>query len=211
MALVALLSFASCSTTKDDSSAKSGGLKNEEDQDAEEEAEEDSTALPHPKHATAWDTRMLIASNVQPTAERVYSCIRQVTQIADEAPNQQDMMSTQTQMTQLVATDQVLYHYCFYQLMVRLDDRLAVGGPLMTEVATSFFDTMRAMWILARGLDAFNGRQIYFDYLQKRYVQISKDTFGRDVQVVGPPMGSVRSSFGTMAPVGSKPAGSAAP
>ena len=91
----------------------------------------------------------------------------------------------------LASADTELYHFCFYQLMVRLDDRLAVGGPLMTEVATNFIDGMKALWILAGGLDALSGQQHYFDYLRARYVQISKDVFGRDVVVVGPPMGGV--------------------
>ena len=187
-------------------------MKQEASEDEASSGDDDQeTGLPQPQQATAWHTRMLIASNPQPTGARIYSCIEQVTRIAEEAPNQQDMMNAQTQVTQLAANDQELYHYCFFQLMVRLDDRLAVGGPLMSEVATSFFDTMRAMWILARGLDALHGRTKYFDYLQRRYVQISKDTFGRDVEVVGPPMGSVRPSFGSSTPVGAKPAGAASP
>jgi hypothetical protein len=141
-----LLPFASCSMKNDQQAAK---LKAEaaDEEDAEDEAEEEESGLPFPAQTSAWHTRMLIASNPQPTAERVYSCIQQLTQISEEAPNQQDMLQAQSQITTLAANDPDLYHYCFFQLMVRLDDRLAVGGPLMSEVATSFFDSMRALWI----------------------------------------------------------------
>lgn len=209
--LALLLPFASCSLKSTPNSAKTAQT-DEEDEDEEDDDEADEQiGPPFPTQASAWHTRMLIASNPQPTAERVHGCIEQLSQISAESANQQDMMAAQSQITTLAANDPDLYHYCFFQLMVRLDDRLAVGGPLMSEVATSFFDSMRALWIMARGLDALTGRTRYFDYLQRRYVQISKDTFGRDVEVVGPPMGTVRSGYGQTAPTMTKPAGPVAP
>jgi hypothetical protein len=52
---------------------------------------------------------------------------------------------------------------------------------------------MRSLWVLAGALDAHADGHRYFRYLRTRYVQLSADVFGRDVSVVGPPVGSLRS------------------
>jgi len=161
--------------------------------------------LPTPAKPTAWATRTFIATASLPSTTKINACIDQVQQIAADAGNAQDMLNAQAQVTNLAATDALTYHYCFYQMVVHLDERLAVGGPVMTDLATTFFHSMRALWLFARGLDALTGQTAYFSYLQARYVQLSHDVFGRDVKVVGPPLGDLHSPL--IAGPMNKPAG----
>jgi hypothetical protein len=68
---------------------------------------------------------------------------------------------------------------------------------------------MKTLWIFARGLDALDGRTRYYDYLYVRYVQLSKQYFGRDVDRIGQPMGNYNGEAAASAPVMAKPAGPA--
>ena len=94
-------------------------------------------------------------------------------------------------------------------MVLRLDERLDKGGALMSELAPAFLDGMKTLWIFARGLDALDGRTKYYDYLYTRYVQLSKQYFGRDVERIGTPMGNYNGEATTSAPVMAKPAGPA--
>jgi hypothetical protein len=38
------------------------------------------------------------------------------------------------------------------------------------------------------------GREKYFDWLTKRYIQMSRDYFGRSIEVLAPPMSNVQPS-----------------
>lgn len=208
--LAGLPYFTSC-TSQQQQQEDDAKLAAKEDDEDEEDDDADGKAgtLPHPEKATAWATRNLIATHPQPSNEKVAQCMDDLAKIAADAGNPQDMLQAQVQAANLAAADVGLYHYCFYQLMVRLDERLERGGPLMADVATVFFDTMRALWILARGLDVATGRERYFPYLRERYVQLSKQHFGRDVEVVGPPMGIIRPGDQYPSQVKGKPAGAA--
>lgn len=202
--------FTSCSTTSySDSDSESNHEGNGEDEDGfeAEEPQQADNGLPHPAKPTAWHTRTFLYATPQPNPQLLFSCMDQVSHLASEAGNQQDMITASSHVTTLAAQEPTLYHYCFYQMMVRLDERLDRGGPLMTDMAKAFLDGMKSLWIFARGLDSANGRTQYFDYLQKRYIQLSKQYFGRDVEKIGPPMGNYAVGFGGSPEVMAKPAG----
>lgn len=128
----------------------------------------------------------------QPSAEKITTCIEQMATLAQDAGNQQDMLVAEEQAAGIVTQDLADYHYCYYQMMARLDDRLNRAGQSLDQLGEVFLVDMKTLWILSRGLDTATGRDQYFAFLQDRYVQLSADIFGRDVEVVGPPMGALR-------------------
>lgn len=206
-AMLAMFYVSACSASKkDDSQTLHAVAENAKDDDIEDD--DGRIGPPHPKHATASDTRTFLTTSPQPSVEKIAECIEQVTTLANEAGNQDDMVTAPEALKALVAIDTTLYHFCFYQLVNRLDERLAIGGPLMGELATVFFDTMKALWIMARALDRVTGQDRYFTYLRARYVQMSQDYFGRDVQVVAPPLGRPRPPEPAKGPGQGKPAAS---
>lgn len=192
----ALLHWSSCSASKGSDAEVQAAAAKAAAAEVPANLEKDARGLEHPKKATAWHTRHLVTTTPQPAAERITDCIEQVTTIAEEAGNQDDMLAAPELVRALAVKDPALYHFCFYQLAGRLDERLQVGGPLMSEVATVFFETMKALWIMARALDlaaATTGaprEERYFSYLRKRYVDLSREYFGREVEIVGPPLHS---------------------
>jgi hypothetical protein len=211
--LLCLAGFSSCSWRSSDKSAKVAQSEDEDEEGADDEEEEAETGLPHPKKTTAWHTRTLVTTVAQPSAEKISSCIEQLETLATETQNQQDMLDAESQAAGMASQDLESFHFCFYQLMTRLDDRLNRPGASLAELGDTFLIDMKTLWILARGLDAQVGRDKYFTYLQARYVQISADVFGRDIEVVGPPMGSLKygSSTPPAKPVSSGKAAGAAP
>jgi hypothetical protein len=120
------------------------------------------------------------------------------------------MLTLAPQITTLAAAQQQVYHFCFYQMVLRLDERLNKGGPLLSEMAPTFLAQMKTLWIFARGMDALDGNSKYYTYLYKRYVDLSKQYFGRDLQQLGPPMGNYNPDTAVPSSVLAKPA-SAAP
>jgi hypothetical protein len=160
-------------------------------EDSEEDGGTDESGLVHPKRPTAWYTRIAIATNPQPPADSVADCIDAVSILGEDSGNAQDMQQAQYQLSGSIEQAPAVHHWCFYQMMVALDEALSRGGPLMSDMADKFFLGMKRLWILGRSMDSHHGHTRYFRYLQARYVQISQDKFGRNVMVVGEPLGNM--------------------
>ena len=166
----------------------------DDDDNADEDGEADDSGLVHPKRPTAWYTRIAVATNPQPPADSVADCIDSVTTLGDDSGNAQDLQQAQYQLSGSIEQAPKVHHWCFYQMMVALDEALGRGAPLMTDMADQFFSGMKRLWILGRSMDSHHGHTRYFRFLQARYVQISRDKFGRNVMVVGEPLGSMPAS-----------------
>jgi hypothetical protein len=155
------------------------------DSDSENTSAEDATDLPHPQAANEFATRIFVSTTTQHPQEKINECIEQVSAIGRDSFNQDDMVKAVFSSQAIFAQNLPLYHSCFYQLSARLDNRLAQGGPLVTELSGEFFETIQAMWIMAKALDRVTGKKVYYTYLKQRYVQISRDVFGRQVAPLG--------------------------
>ncbi|MBM4251954.1 MAG: hypothetical protein FJ146_08275 [Deltaproteobacteria bacterium] len=222
--VAALISFNSCARKRVAGAASDPSRLESSDDDASNEGEEtgneedgadsadysDKSRYPHPSKPTAWHTRALLYTTPQPTPEELYRCIDQVKRIGEQAGNQHDMMTLTPQVTALAAAQTRIFHFCFYQMALRLDERMDKGGPLIADLAPTFLAHMKTLWIFARGLDALDGKTRYYDYLYKRYVGMSKQYFGRDLDQLGPPMGNYNPDTATPSSIMAKPAGSTA-
>jgi hypothetical protein len=178
------------------------------DEDGAESSENLLQDLPHPRKPTAFATRVLISISDLPPAGNLLACSEEITAISKQATSQEQLLKAQMAVSQMVTNNQSLYHFCYYNMMAELDQKLSVGGPVMTEMASTFFTSFRTLWILSRALDTSTGKSVYFDYLRKRYVQISKDYFGRDVEIYAP---AFREGIpgNRLSPMMGKPAGAA--
>lgn len=189
--------FSSCATKGGSKKSPLSSPDEDEDVESEEEDGEEIGAglsLPHPAKPSAFHTRVFVMTQPQPPPDRIAACFEQLTAIANDAGNQEAMLTAQSQASALVANDLSVYHFCFYQMIVKLDERMDAGGPLMDDLATAFFAGIKRLWVLARALDANMGREKYFDWLTKRYIQMSRDYFGRSIEVLAPPMSNVQPS-----------------
>lgn len=204
------IGFQSCK-----SSASQEDSENLNADDSVENDEYDSgignSSMRHPQKANAWATRMLVNTSMQQPQDKISECIEQISAIAKDSGNQDDMAKAVSQTRALVSQNLPLYHHCYYQIAARLDDRLAKGGALMTDMAYQFFESTKAMWIMARALDEVTGKKLYFSYLKSRYIQISRDTFGRKVGPIGSGFDDKTSAGGGTTQPQSKAAGSVLP
>lgn len=158
-----------------------------DDEDEGEEALTDGEfyegpKLTHPTKPTAYATRILLTTSNLPPASDLAKCADEMKAVAKAATNNDLLVQSQMSLMNAVSASPTLYHYCFYTMMMELDQKLEEGGPIMTDLADQFFAGFRALWILSRTLDAYTGSGLYFEYLRKRYVQISKDYFGRNLE-----------------------------
>ncbi len=145
----------------------------------------ESLNLTHPQAANEFATRIFVSTTVQQPEEKISECIEQIAAIGKDSANQDDMVKAIATSQPIFAQNFPLYHTCFYQIAARLDNRLTQGGSLVSELSSEFFETTQAMWIMAKALDQVSGKNVYYSYLKKRYVQISRDVFGRHVTPLG--------------------------
>jgi hypothetical protein len=164
-------------------------------------------SLKHPQTANEYATRVYVSTVTDQSPEKISECIEQITAISKESSNQDDMQKAVLSTQSLFNQNLPLYHACFYQLAARLDNRLAQGGPLLSELSREFFETTHAMWIMAKALDRVVGKKNYYSYLKQRYVQISRDVFGRSVAPLGDGFDEKKSPGGNVKQTNEKAAG----
>jgi hypothetical protein len=138
----------------------------------------------HPKEPTAWFTRRLLMTSSQPSARRINECRERVEAALKDAPNLRALTEVSVSLENTVITAPNLYHWCFYQMMVDLDMRLDSDAPLMTDKAEIFLSRMRSLWAMAKALDQTMPDGGYMTYLRVRYVDISQNVFGRNLDAM---------------------------
>lgn len=148
--------------------------------------------LPFPKKPTRHSTRVMLLAQPQPPSSQINGCIEQINSIGQNSQSQEEMIISRNQLVPLVESNLFLYHFCFFTLVAQLDQKLAEGGPVMTQQAPLFLETMRSLWIIASALDNVEEDEKYFTYLKKRYLQLSEEVFGRQLETIGAPMGNLR-------------------
>ncbi len=153
------------------------------------ESSEESTALEglnasHPKEPNAWFTRKLIMTSRQPSSEGIERCKERVESTANQATNLRSLEDISADLERTVSDNPKIYHWCFYQMMADLDNKLAKEAPLMDEKSGIFLTRMRCLWVLASALDATNGTHRYMQYLRARYTEISQNVFGRNLEIM---------------------------
>ena len=134
----------------------------------------------------------MLLAQPQPPTTQISSCIEQINSIGENAQSQEEMVISRNQLVPLVESNQFLYHFCFFTIMAQVDQKLLEGGPVMTQQAPMFLAAMRSLWILASSLDSVDEERKYFSYLKKRYIQLSEEIFGRQLETIGSPMGNLR-------------------
>lgn len=182
--------FYSCTTTDQ----QSANLQKTDDKE-DEFSQKGDGEFPHPKKANEHYTRLLVSIHKQPDADAVADCLSNVNTIAKEATNQSKMISSMKRLRPIIRDSLDLHHWCFYQMAALLDQKLAKGGGLMSELADKFLIDMKGLWIFGMALDKEQDTDKYFKYTQTRYLQISNDVFGRKLEVVTTPMRNVPAMY----------------
>ncbi len=158
-----------------------------------EETKEFKGELNHPKAASRWRTRELIMTSNITMKEEIESCKNELIALNANALSPETLLSSRNLLTQSIVENVEAYHWCFYLSMLDLDNKLDAADINMnfTSKYGMFVQRMKALWILARALDAAIGSKKYFGYLRRRYKDISQGHFGRSVEVISAPLGDL--------------------
>ena len=153
-------------------------------------SDDSSTDLPHPASPTAWNTKSHLMSHPRPPQEKLDNCMGEMEQLATEVKNPRALIQSTKKIAVEVRRFKFLYHWCFYNMIVVLDNKLLNDGLglLLDERTKNFQNTMKTLWMLARSLDSGNQDKPYFRYLRLRYIQLSRDFFGRHLEFYGKDM-----------------------
>lgn len=143
--------------------------------------------LAHPKKPTASATLALIQAHEQPDPEEIKTCQKYLIELAKLAGVDDDMVSAKKQLEPDVRENTSTYHWCFYQTLTQMDEELAKPARNFEEHSQYFYRKMKELWPLARALDSATAAQDqpYSHFLLDRYVNISHEQFGRDLERVG--------------------------
>ena len=165
------------------------------------------TPLPHPASPTAWNTKAMMMTTPHPPDARLLACHNEMLAIAKNAINPDTMLWAQGRVATEIRANFALYHWCFYNSMMLLDNKLQNDGMglLLEQQAQNFSLSVRSLWILAGALDRLAAasetasetasatgkaaRQPYYEFLQARYMELSRDYYGRSLDVVAPSFG----------------------
>jgi hypothetical protein len=160
---------------------------------------------PRPRTPATWDVKKLLMTwRGSINLDAVDQCRATIKAVSQEAESQEDMLRALETIGAQAAKEQVQWHWCFYALVLDLDTTMQKSGSLLDEMATEFFTRMRQLWIVSTALDSLHQGNTYFALVRRRYIDMSRDIFGRNVDVSGPPMGNLRAA--PPSPL-SKPAG----
>ena len=188
---VAVVYFNGCQTTDDDNQlgdleqADTGNIAQDSSWDEKNQAsQENVSGMTHPKEATAWFTRKLIMTSRQPSPDSISRCQERVESNSSQAQNLRSLEDVAAGLENVTAESPKVYHWCFYQMMSDLDNRLAGDSSLMDEKANIFLARMKSLWVLARALDATSNSKTYMKYLRSRYTDISQNVFGRNLELM---------------------------
>ncbi|MFK7871893.1 MAG: hypothetical protein AB8C84_01810 [Oligoflexales bacterium] len=144
--------------------------------------------LPHPRAPDAWETNVILVSNIIPDSQELHDCHKESKELSKDSINKISLLQAQTAMSEMVSQRPKVYHWCFYYVARHLDRKMDEVGIVWAEKNTTFLTFMREMWVMARSLEEKTQDKRYYKYLHHRYVQISRDVFGRNLEIVSPPI-----------------------
>ncbi|MBF0441145.1 MAG: hypothetical protein HQK54_04510 [Oligoflexales bacterium] len=152
-----------------------------------ESSKEGPKPLRHPPHPNAWNTRLLVMTNILPPENRLLTCKAELDTLSRDALNIEDMVSRAKKIRMEVEVDPVLYHWCFYKTMTALDEMLETDnlGNSWDKKYHNFLLTMRGLWLLGGALDSSTRKNRYLSYLRKRNIELSNQYFGRGIDIIG--------------------------
>lgn len=156
----------------------------DEDSFNDDDTQAPKSSLVHPKEATAWFTRRLLMTVTQPNATKINECKENTEGATKDATNLRGLNEVAESLQAIVEKHSNTYHWCFYQMMADLDQKLENDSSLMQDKANLFFDRMPALWAIAQSLDQATESHVYMNYLRTRYTDISQNLFGRRLEIV---------------------------
>lgn len=126
-----------------------------------------------------------------PEQSKLDECRKEIEALGEYATSQDALILATQKFRAMVADDLELYHWCFYYSMVVLDNKLENDGLgiYWEQKNQKFAEHMKSLWILALSLDQILKTKSYFTFLQRRYIQISRDYFAKDLDAVSSPLG----------------------
>ncbi len=186
-----------CRTTESPTSAATPSSNIEASNDDEDQESwgmplRPSGDAPRPRSPSSWDVKKLLMtwrSTINLNA--VDECRATVKAVSQEAESQEDMMRAVDAMTAQASREPLNWHWCFYALIFDLDTTMQKTSSLLDQMAPEFFTRMRQLWIMSTALDGIHKGNTYFALVRRRYIDMSRDIFGRNVEVSGPPMGNL--------------------
>jgi hypothetical protein len=158
----------------------------------------------HPTAPSYWRTRELLINSGITDFAPLQACRNSVGVLADKALNQAALLAAINFLHETMKTSTGLYHWCFYYSMMQLD--LKLDSDLINrsyvEKFNYFIKEMKVLWVMARALDRTFATKKYFGYLRPRYVSISKEHFGKHLDVMNAPLGDKSLGLPALEPKG---------
>ncbi len=162
-------------------------------QTAKEKAEADAmsssvdavTRLPRPRKASGATLRNWLAAKENKfTLQRINDCQAQVLTVGEAGKDRIELRKLSKQMSVDVAVDTELHHWCYYHLLMRLEQQLEQDQLGQGEKGRldSFLKEFRGLWILAIALDRHTEQNYYRSVARRRYIDLSQIYFGRKLE-----------------------------
>jgi hypothetical protein len=194
LTVVFLLLIQACKSRSNESNKDSFDVDNDLEltdgkQSSRKPVPKSAIAKLHPKKQDAWHTRKLLMQFEQPSPQKIIACKDFSENLALNANNLRALNEASETLSEKVERNMLEYHWCFYQLMADLDLYLERDTPLLTEKKDFFLKRSKVLWVISEALDqnVDGPKTPYGDYLRNRYIAISQNIFGRNLEIVETP------------------------
>ena len=156
--------------------------------DDEENLESTNNDYPikHPKDSSPWTLKTMIMTAQKPADDDLIRCNQEILAISKETFNESGILVAKEKIFNDVNQLHSRYHWCFYFSIVTLNNKLkgdGLGKELKTRLK-NFHLEMKSILVLASTLDQVKQSSVYMTYARKRYMEISKIHFARELMAI---------------------------
>lgn len=160
----------------------------EQEEDYSPNLYDSSTPFPHSKTGSFQDLQNLIFAHKLPELKEIEACKLNLSISVGNTNNEFELVRIKKMITKQIAEKPENYHWCFYSLFQEMNENVEKIGSPLSEKSLVFMNYMTQLWVLSRALKDFFDDDKYFHILQDRYIYISRNIFGRTVQVISLPL-----------------------
>jgi hypothetical protein len=140
--------------------------------------------LSYPQTTDFDEIQRLLIKNRTPDQENLKLCRGEIESLSDKVTNVTDLVSQRKSLSYEVNNKPNFYHWCFYYTMFTLENELMEDnlGTSISDKYKAYNKSIKGMWLLGDSLSYHMGNSIYIRQLRSKYLELSRNYFGRDLE-----------------------------
>ena len=141
-----------------------------------------------PNDSSKWTIQTHVLSFKEQNEKLIDQCKNEVKQISENSRNHQALLLASSQLQSIIRSAPKSYHQCFFHLISSLDLLLDKTGLSFDRKMQGFLTKMNELWVFSTAMAKFTGNKKYIELTKERYINYSRQYFGRTLETIGQPL-----------------------